>query len=160
MNDAARDRPLLLLDIDGVLQPAGNAVPPGYERLEFADSVVVLNRAHGDWLRDLAERFEIVWASTWGGSANELIGSRLGLPAFAHVELGTMGSVGTRKLRAIQTFVADRSFAWIDDELFEDAYEWAASCTAPTLLIRTQAYVGMTADHVDTLKTFAAEPLR
>ena len=49
-------------------------MPPGFDRLEFADSVVVLNRAHGVWLRDLAERFEIVWASTWAASANELIG--------------------------------------------------------------------------------------
>jgi hypothetical protein len=153
-------RPLLLLDVDGVLQPVGSAVPPGFERLELADSVVVLNRAHGDWLRDVAELFEIVWASTWAASANELIGSRLGLPAVAHIELGTLGTDGTRKLRSVQTFVADRSFAWIDDELFEDAFEWAASRPERSLLIRTQAYVGMTAEHVRALEAFAARPPR
>lgn len=157
MDTAEGARPLLLLDIDGVLQPAGRSVPSGFERLEFVDSVVVLNPAHGDWLRDLAEPFEIVWASTWAASANRLIGSRLGLPPFAHIDLGVLATNGTRKLHSVQAFVGDRPFAWIDDELFEDAYDWAAARPEPALLIRTQAYVGMTSEHVDALTAFAAD---
>lgn len=149
--------PLLLLDIDGVLQPVGRSVPPGFDLLEFDDSIVVLNREHGAWLSELAEDFEVVWASTWAGTANELIGSRLGLPAFAHIDLGTLGTDGTRKLRAVQDFVGDRPFAWVDDELFEDAEVWAAERSAPALLIRTRAYVGLTVDHVEALTAFAPE---
>jgi hypothetical protein len=122
--------------------------------------IVVLNQTHGASLSDLAEQFEIVWASTWAATANELIGSRLGLPAFAHIELGTLGTDGTRKLRAVQDFVGDRPFAWVDNELFEDAEAWAAERGVPALLIRTRAYVGLTADHIEALWAFAAEVIR
>lgn len=157
MNAAAHDRPLLLLDVDGVLQPVGRSVPPGFERVERDDSVVVLNPAHGAWLRPLVERFEVVWASTWAGTANDLIGSRLGLPPFAHLELGRLGRDGTRKLRAVRDFVGDRPLAWVDDELFDDADAWAVDRGVPTLLIRTRAHVGLTADDVDALVAFATE---
>ena len=40
------------------------------------------------------------------------------------------------------------------------AFEWAASRPEPTLLIRTNAHVGVTAEHVDALSAFAAEARR
>ena len=141
--------------IDGVLQPAGSSVPPGFERLELPDATVVLNPAHGAWLRRLAGRFEMVWASTWAGRANDLIGSHLGLPPLAHLGLGTLASDGTRKLPAVRAAVGDRPLAWIDDELYEDAFAWAAGRPAATLLIRTKAYVGLTSQHADELVRFA-----
>jgi hypothetical protein len=150
-------RPLLLLDVDGVLQPTGGSVPPGYERLESAESTVVLNQRHGPWLVELCDLFEVVWATTWGPSANTVIGARLGLPDLPHLELGDLPRAGTRKLSAVQQHVGDRTLAWIDDELYEDARAWAERRPAPTLLRRTAASVGLTINDLEALRAFAAE---
>ena len=151
----APGRPLLLLDVDGVLQPTGSSVPPFYVRHETDDAVVVLNPMHGLWLRDVVPSFEVMWASTWGASANRLIGARLGLPPFPHVDLGTLGRDGTRKLQSVQDFVGSRPCAWVDDELYDDAYAWASERAAPTLLLRTRASVGFTLEQVVALQAFA-----
>lgn len=155
MTDEAAPRPLLLLDVDGVLQPVGRAVPPGYQRYEDEHSTAVLSPTHGDWLRELATSFDLVWATTWGSNANGAIGRRLGLPTLAHLELGTLPRDGTRKLGAVQAAVGDRPLAWIDDELYDDAEAWAATRSAPTLLIRTAAGVGLTLPDVIRLTHFA-----
>ena len=46
-------RPLLLVDVDGVLQPVGRSVPPGFERFTSDDSEVVLRLQHRTWLHVL-----------------------------------------------------------------------------------------------------------
>lgn len=147
-------RPLLLLDIDGVLQPVGSSVPPGYQRIVTDDATVVLHAAHGRWLAELADDVEIVWASTWGGRANRLIGARLGLPELTHIELADLPRDGTRKLQAVKSFVDERPFAWIDDELYEDAFAWAEGRGEPTLLRRTRASVGLTREDVEAVAAF------
>lgn len=122
--------------------------------MEFADSLVVLNPVHGSWLRPLAEEFEIVWASTWAATTNALIGSRLSLPPFAHVDLGPLESSGTRKLRAVQDFAGDRSLALVDDELLDDAFAvggraCAFDLTDPHEVVRrTDSRTRRCADHV------------
>ena len=55
--------PLLLLDVDGVLNPfAAPGCPPGYQEYEFfpGEEPVRLCAAHGPWLQELATRFQIV----------------------------------------------------------------------------------------------------
>jgi len=72
-------RPLLLLDVDGVLLPVrDNTVPNGYYQpsanfrgvsLEHWDSGemhrIWISAANADRLRRLGEHFEIVWATGW-----------------------------------------------------------------------------------------------
>lgn len=148
------ERPLLLLDVDGVLQPTGSSVPPGYQRFTDDTSSVVLRPEHGPWLLDLAEHFDLVWASTWGASANEAIGRRLGLPELPHVELGELPRHGTRKLAAVQAYVGDRAVVWIDDELYDDAEAWRAERSPPTFLRRTAGGVGLTELDVKLIQVF------
>lgn len=149
-------RPLLLVDVDGVLQPVGRSVPPGYERFTDDQSDVVLCREHGVWLGKLAEKFDLVWATTWGATANHAIGARLGLPDLPHIELANLPRTGTRKLAAVAQYVGDRATAWIDDELYEDALSWAAGRAHPTLLRRPAPGVGLTEADVRSLEAFAA----
>lgn len=150
------ERPLLLVDVDGVLQPVGRAVPPGYERFADDSSEVVLCLQHGVWLARLSTSFDLVWATTWGATANRAIGARLGLPELPHVHLPNLPRSGTRKLGAVAEYVGDRAAAWIDDELYEDAVAWAVDRPAPTLLRRTAPGVGLVESDVQALAAFAA----
>lgn len=95
-----------------------------------------------------------MWASTWGERANRLIGARLGLPALAHVGLADLPRHGTRKLEAVRSFVGARPLAWIDDELYEDAFAWAEERAEPTMLCRTRGSVGLTREDVDAVAAF------
>jgi hypothetical protein len=72
-------KPLLLLDVDGVLFPFRNASPPpGYLLVESPVSTMWIKPSHGDALRQLSSLFELVWATTWEHKANEIIGPALG----------------------------------------------------------------------------------
>lgn len=58
-------RPLLFLDVDGVLNPYPDT-PSGYAEYRFFpedDEPVRLCADHAGWLRELGERLDIVWAS-------------------------------------------------------------------------------------------------
>ncbi len=82
-------RPVLLLDVDGVLNPFPST-PDGYLEYSFFEGdnePVRLNPEHARWLQQLATRFEVAWASSWGQAANELICPLFGLPAFPVVPL-------------------------------------------------------------------------
>jgi len=147
-------RPLLLLDVDGVLMPLGSSVPRGYERHVAESYNLVASSQHGVWLHELSEGFEIVWATTWEDSANDTFGILFELPRFDFVELTNLPRHGTRKLNAVKAFVGNRPAAWIDDELYDDAAEWAAERPEPTLLVRPAPYVGLTEEHVASLQRF------
>src|SRR5215210_2651078 len=78
-------KPLLLLDVDGVLSPVeGTAFemrrlnPEGFERVDlpadFVEDFIWLSRANAARLRRLADAFEVVWATGWGQRANAIIG--------------------------------------------------------------------------------------
>src|SRR4051812_4374976 len=144
-------RPLLLLDVDGVLTPTGNAVPPGFERRSTTAFSVVVREEHGEWLRLLSDVYELVWATTWGDSANEVYGTIHGLDEMPVVPLGYLPRAGTRKLAAVARYVGARPFAWVDDELYDDAESWARARVSPTLLVRTCGSVGLSKADVERL---------
>lgn len=61
---------------------------------------------------------------------------------------------GTWKLPDIKDYVKDRPFAWIDDDIREDAFDWAKARPVPTLLIKTDHEKGFTQDAFDELDSF------
>ncbi len=60
----------------------------------------------------------------------------------------------TWKLNDVRHFVGDRPFAWIDDDLWSDALDWAEERSSPTLLVRVAPHRGLTQSHVERLEVF------
>jgi len=140
-------RPLLLVDVDGVLNPyAAETCPEGYREYDFfpEEEPVRLAEVHGMWLRELAEVFDLAWATGWGDLAHRLISPVLGLPAFPAVVFPQVPFPPVEKLPAIRDFVGDRPLAWMDDVITPEAKQWAAERAAPTLLIYVDPVVGLT----------------
>jgi len=153
-------RPLLLIDVDGVLNPylgASDVVPEGYGAHRLGGMSVVLCASHGRWLHELAALFDLVWASTWEADAEALIGPTIGAPAgIPHLTFSERDPEDwTWKLPAVERHVGDRPVAWLDDDPGHGAADWAATRAAPTLLIRPSPRVGWTRAERDQLVAFA-----
>jgi len=156
------DRPLLFVDVDGVLSLFG--LHPSREDaggpLHWIDGMPHLIPAGaGQRLLRLAERFDLVWASGWEERANEHLPFILGLP-FGPVPFLTFGGravFGSSdwKLDAVDAYAGERPAAWIDDNLDDESRFWAEGRRAPTLLVETQCDVGMTEAHVELLLAWA-----
>jgi HAD domain in Swiss Army Knife RNA repair proteins len=146
--------PLLLLDVDGVLSPFGGGPPPGFTRTEIDGYQVTWSQRHRKWLAELAPLFDMVWATTWEHKANKAISPLLGLPRLPVVEFDRKRSGDTWKLKDIAAYVGDRPMAWVDDELYTDAFNWERQRWAPTLLIRPMSSVGLTELHTAELEAF------
>jgi hypothetical protein len=155
-----RHLPLLLLDVDGVLNPfAAATCPAGYEEYPFFpdEDPVRLCRGHGEWLRELADRFDIVWATGWGDNANVYIAPVLGLPCLPVIHFAAMPFEPREKVPPIATYTGSRPTAWIDDVPTPEAREWAERRGAPTLLVDVDPAEGLTRAAVDRSLSWAAE---
>ena len=110
--------PLLLLDVDGVLNPfAAPACPAGYTEHHFfpGEEPVRLCPAHGSWLQELATRFQIVWATAWGADANRLLAPLLRCPDLPVIPFPPVPFHPRDKLPAITRYAGHRSLAWVDE---------------------------------------------
>jgi hypothetical protein len=146
-----RKRPLLLLDVDGVL-----LVWRGVETADGLDGEVGVHPDAPGWLTDLGAVFELAWATTWEDQANRDIGPALGLPRLPFIEFEMDHRARTPKLCSVVRWVGDRPCAWIDDDLHRDADAWAAGRATPTLLVHVDPAEGMARRHVDELLDWAA----
>jgi class 3 adenylate cyclase len=152
-----RHRPVLAVDVDGVISLFGFDEP-----LEQAPGDVVLvdgiahciSRAAGERLVRLSNYYDLIWATGWEERANEHLPLLLGLPGeLPYLTFGGNARFGSAhwKLDAIDAYAGDRPLAWIDDNLDEHCHTWAASRTAPTLLVETEPSRGLEEAHVDAL---------
>ena len=144
------DRPVLAVDIDGVislfgfeesLQP-GSADPskaPGeFHLIDGMLHCIALET--GPRLNRLASSYELIWASGWEDRANDHLPELLGIPKLHYLTFDGRAQFGTAhwKLEALDEYTESRPLAWIDDSLDQSCYEWAAEREAPTLLVPTE----------------------
>jgi hypothetical protein len=159
-------RPLLLVDIDGVISLFGfdhSRRPPG--RFESVDGIAhFLSATAGQHLRTLAPEFELVWCSGWEEKANDYLPRALALPgALPYLRFDRpVGRGNTHwKLDAIDAYAgSDRPLAWIDDAHDGECEAWAAARRGATLLVTTEPEVGLTGAHVARLLGWAVTLIR
>ncbi len=160
-------RPLLLIDVDGVLSLFGfrHEDPPPGRRVLIDGLPHLLSLDAAKHLLRAASAFEPAWCTGWEDRAPEHLPHLLGLPrTWPYVPLRTptrtiagTSVAGHWKLDAIDTFASgDRPLAWIDDVLDPACEAWAAARPGPTLLVPTDPAVGLTSADADQLLAWAA----
>ena len=156
--DGADPRPVLLVDVDGVLNPwLADDCPDGYHEYSFFPGErVLLSPDHGKLLASLTPAYELVWATAWEHRANRLISPVLSLPELPVIEFPLSGDdVFFRKLPAVVEAVGQRRCAWIDDAHQPDHYSWAERRGVPTLIIDIDPAEGLTGAVVVMLADWA-----
>jgi hypothetical protein len=178
-------RPLLMVDIDGVISlfglpglgpgpglappPTPGKAPEGAvsEELpagsfQWIDGMPhFLSATAAAHLLELSSLFDLVWASGWEERANEHLPHLLGLPPelpyvrFPERAGGKRGANAHWKLEAIDAHARDRALAWIDDTFNAACEEWAAARAEPTLLVGTAPDRGLTAREAEQLSSWA-----
>jgi hypothetical protein len=167
-------KPLLLLDVDGPLNPwqaNPNRRPEGYTTHRLRPEGwknprkrplrVWLKPTHGADLMSLP--FDLVWCTTWIHEANQMIGPVLGLPELPVVtfdpewHLPTRGDGTYFKTHDVVTWAEGRPFAWVDDEITDFDREYvAAHHQGPALLHHVSPRLGLLEPDFKALAAWAA----
>jgi hypothetical protein len=182
----APGRPLLLIDIDGVIslfgRPLGASQTPvaaDGSRLDGSFHSIegmphFLSSTAAAHLLSLAPLFELVWASGWEERADEHLPHLLGVPeglpflrfprdlavaspAGAGAGAGPQTTLAHWKLQSISSYAGDRPLAWIDDAFDASCHDWAAERLAATLLVQTDPQQGLTSREARRLEEWARE---
>ncbi|TMR10969.1 hypothetical protein ETD86_37265 [Nonomuraea turkmeniaca] len=164
------------MDADDVLLPASPSVAaraeaggmPVYEQRRYigpgpdrepVNGLVLVNPAHGVWLRAIAALdVEIAWATSWHQTANALLARAYDLPDLPVMNVGPYDS-DTRfgcslKSGAILEHVGDRPLVWVDNVFGGKDSGWGEDRTAagsPTLLIHVDASVALVKSQMDAV---------
>ena len=150
------DTPLVLVDVDGVLNPLQRS--PGYQRYRATPNGItyrlLLNPRHGPMLTGLAEATgaELVWASYWTDSANDWIGPRVGLPPLRSIPIPPRDpkfTYGGWKALHVAEWIGRRPFVWLEDELDVPDALAGGPRLGPHLIVSVDPQKGLTDDHVE-----------
>lgn len=167
-------RPILAIDVDGVLNAISNGKPmKGWLDTRALGFRIRYNPGHGAKLLAVGEDTgaELVWCITWEERANEHIAPLVGLPELPWVPMepgrdavvaaslhgdrqpGTRyHSIGAAKAAAMRAYADSRPFCWLDDE--PDAAEALRSCAAPHLVVRIPEHTGLQDEHLERARTW------
>jgi HAD domain in Swiss Army Knife RNA repair proteins len=153
-----RKKPVLLVDIDGVLSLFGfpSEQRPAGSWINVDGIVHLISATASEHLHRLAHRFELVWCSGWEEKANDALLADLRLPdPLPFLTFSINERASHWKLPAITAYVGGRPLAWVDDAHDDASRAWARERDAPTLLVETDPATGLTAAHVAALERWA-----
>ena len=173
---ATSDVPILLLDVDGVLNAARIDLPEGWKRGTFNGFMLTCDPTVTARLRELHEsgRVELQWLTTWTEKADELLAGPMGLPRGlrTHNREGVLptgfgGRLGgmfrwwkLAAARAVAEAEPGRRIVWIDDDLAnpaDDTSEWLAA-HGQVLVVAPDLVAGLTHAELDRVEAWLADP--
>jgi len=143
-------RPVLFLDVDGVLCPFGGPCPAGFAEHDLfpGEEPVRVNPGHGAWITELLGTFDIIWATFWNENANRLLAPLLRIGPLPVLTMPSAPSPPGVKVPLIASRAGERPAAWIDDAHPPEARTWSQGRPAATRLITTDPAAGLTRSHV------------
>jgi hypothetical protein len=155
-------KPIILLDVDGVLNPESRPGPGGRAELKLACGRKAL-------LRRLARCGRIAWVSSWPADVTAGLEQQIELDV-EPLRVTLLVRPGdetepTPKLRSVTRWLermeaaddaAWDSIVWIDDVLGPDARDWAAGYQVPVLLQKPVPDQGLMEQHVVDVEAFVA----
>jgi hypothetical protein len=153
-------RPLLFVDVDGVINTDLPHVPVTRHEIEEPSSIrnkdgspirrfVVLPEGIERRIATLAEQFDMVWCTTWFHAANRHFSSLLNQPAWPVV------SYSDGKLDPLMTFADGRPWAFVDDDVDYELRAATMPISDNGLIVRIDPRTGLTDQHVSELTQFA-----
>lgn len=160
-------RPLLVLNVDGVLNPSGPRSRPEPPWVTFTDDwrdePVALNPYHGERLLALSQTTacELAWGTAWEKRANEKVAPRLGLPSLPIIPV-SMEPPGLDygvlwKTGHIAAYAAGRPLVWLDDHPCDlDSAFLAAHGVPDHLIIVIDPEAGLQDRHLDHVERWLA----
>jgi hypothetical protein len=156
------ERPILAVDVDGVISLFGFEQPPdrGVARFELIDGMVhCISTAAGERLQRLSDSYDLVWATGWEDRANDTLAPLLGLPELPYLSFDGAARFGSAhwKLGPLDDYAGERALAWIDDSFDESCFVWARERPAPTLLVPTESAYGLEDTQAEVLAAWARE---
>jgi hypothetical protein len=157
--------PLVLVDVDGVLNPSRSQVPGYRQQWVFPGGLarrLLLNPSHGPMLSDLAEvtGAELVWATYWRNRANTWIAPRVGLPPLRFVSIPrrwrppTGSSLGIWKAGHVAAWVGLTPFVWFEDDASAVSHIALWQGLGRHLVVKVDPAIGLTDSHVQRARTW------
>lgn len=155
-------KPILLLDVDGVINCFGSIWTPEYDAEHFDGGgpravngfEVRMRHETPDLIRKLGKAFDVVWCTAWMEEAHPAFQEWLGLPEepWPHIEFvgwnGMLKAGGSWKLHHVaawlEEFAPDRPVVWIDDDLGQPDLDWSKERSAETMLFKPGPARGLT----------------
>jgi hypothetical protein len=153
-------RPILAVDVDGVISLFGYDEPPALAetRFELVDGAIhCISLRAGERLQRLSEHFDLIWATGWEDKANYYLPMMLGLAELPHLSFDGAARFGSAhwKLGPLDEYCRGRAMAWIDDNLDDSCYRWSRDRVEPTLLVPTDPALGLGEAETEALLAWA-----
>ena len=161
-------RPLVLVDVDGVLNPARSHAPGYQGHWVFPGGLahrLLLNPSHGQMLTELAKvaGAELVWASSWRNRANTWVAPRVGLPPLRFVPIPrrwrprTRPSPGSWKACHVAVWIGQRPFVWFEDDADAVSRLARQPGLGRHLMVKVDPVTGLTDSHVEQARTWLGD---